>query len=407
MVDQYESQINSNDSKNSNDSNSSNNLNKSNVERSFNREDLLKNVSRVVVKVGTSSIIDDDGIKSGFFKRITEQVKHLMDSGIQVIIVSSGAIGVGLGILGIEAKPHEIPIRQAAAAVGQSELMHVWADAFEKHNLKVAQILLSYDFYSDRVKYLNLRNSIMTILSYGVVPIINENDSTCTNEIETLFGDNDRLSAMVSSKIEADLMIILSDVEGLYDRNPKFYCGANRIPIVWEITPEIESYGGDPSGTRGTGGMRTKLEAAKICEKSGCHMVIAHNEVPDVLIRLVNGEDIGTIFPAHEKRAKNKSRWLLLSKSEGTIHVDRGAMDALVSGIGLLPSGIYSVSGNFERGDIVRIECGGAVFAKGITDYSSAELDLIKGAQTNEIESILGHKNYDHVIRKENLAIYD
>ncbi len=389
------------------ETNQSDKQNKQQTDKLFDRTELLKDVSRIVIKVGTSSIIDDKGIRHNFFKRITKQVKQLIDDGKEVIIVSSGAIGVGLDIMGIAAKPHEIPIRQAAAAVGQSSLMHIWGDAFAEHDIKVAQILLSYDFYSDRVKYLNLRNSISSILSYGVVPIINENDSTCTNELETLFGDNDRLSAMVASKIEADLLIILSDVAGLYDKNPKQFCNATRIPVVWEVTPEIEAYGGDPSGKRGTGGMKTKLKAAKICEKSGCHMAIAHNEAHNVLIRVMRGDDIGTFFPAHEKHANNKSRWILLSKSEGTVQVDRGAMDALVSGIGLLPSGIKAVSGSFGRGDIVNIECGGAVFAKGITDYSSEELDLIKGAQTSEIESILGHKNYDNVIRKDNLAIYE
>lgn len=377
-------------------------------EDKYNRKILFENVSRIVIKIGTTSITDDNGIRLEFLERITEQIKRLIADGKEIIIVSSGAIGVGLQVLGIEAKPHEIPMRQAAAAAGQSELMRYWSDAFKKHGIKVAQILLSYDFYSDRVKYLNLRNSITTLLSYGVVPIINENDCTCTNEIETIFGDNDKLSALIASKIEADILIILSDVDGLYDKNPKFHCNANRIALVPEITPEIEAYGGDPTSARGTGGMRTKINAAKICEKSGCHMVIAHNKTHDVLNKIIHGEDIGTFFPAHEKYVgSNKSRWLLLSKAEGTLSIDRGAMNALVSGRGLLPSGIQAVTGQFDRGDIIRIECGGAVFAKGITDYSSEDLQLIKGVHTHEIDKILGHKNYDNVVRKENIAMFD
>ena len=371
------------------------------------RKKLFRSVSRLVIKVGTTSITTDTGINEKFLDDLTGQIEKLIARGIEVIIVTSGAIGVGLQVLGIDAKPREIPIRQAAAAAGQSELMRYWADAFRKHNIKTAQILLSYDFYSDRVKYLNLRNSITTLLSFGVVPVINENDCTCTNEIETIFGDNDRLSAMVASKTEGDLLIILSDIDGLYDKNPKTHPDACLIPFVPEITPEIESFGGDPTSTKGVGGMKTKIAAAKICGTAGCHMMIVNHSVPDILTRIMAGEEIGTLFYAAGTHPENnRSRWLVLSRAEGTISIDRGAMDAVVSGRGLLPSGIRAVSGSFRRGDIVRIECGGAVFAKGITDYDMEELDKIKGCHTNDIEKILGHKDYDNAVRKENIALF-
>lgn len=373
------------------------------------REDLFQNVSRVVIKIGTTSIMkEESSVDTAFLDRIAAQTAALLKDGKEVILVTSGAIGVGLNLLGIPTKPREIPIRQAAAAVGQGELMRYWSEAFQKHDIKTAQILLSYDFYSDRVKYLNLRNSIGALLGYGVVPIINENDSTCTNEIDTVFGDNDRLSAMVASKIEADLLIILSDIDGLYDKNPKLHDDAELIPFVEKITPEIEKYGGDPTSTKGVGGMRTKIIAAKIAEKSGCHMIIANSQIENVITRLVAGEEIGTLFYAEaEEASNNKIRWVLLSKSSGTITVDRGAMNALMTTSGLLPKGIVAVSGDFERGDIIDIECGGAVFAKGITDYDAEEIQKIKGVHTDDIEKILGHKDYDNVIRKENLALLD
>lgn len=373
------------------------------------RKDLFRDVSRVVIKIGTTSIMKgESSVDTSFLDSVAAQTAALLKDGKEVILVTSGAIGVGLNLLGIPTKPREIPIRQAAAAAGQGELMRYWSEAFQKYNIKTAQILLSYDFYSDRVKYLNLRNSIGTLLGYGVVPIINENDSTCTNEIDTVFGDNDRLSAMVASKIEADLLILLSDIDGLYTKNPKLHGDAELIPFVEKITPEIEKYGGDPTSTKGVGGMRTKLIAAKIAAKSGCHMIIANSQVENVITRLVAGEEIGTLFYAEaEEASNNKIRWVLLSKSSGTITVDRGAMGALMKTSGLLPKGIVAVSGDFERGDIVDIECGGAVFAKGITDYDAAEIQKIKGVHTDDIEKILGHKDYDNVIRKENLALLD
>jgi len=373
------------------------------------RKELFKDVSRLVIKIGTTSIMKNESVvDTDFLDSIASQTADLLKQGKEVIIVTSGAIGVGLNLLGIPTKPREIPIRQAAAAVGQGELMRYWSEAFQKYDVKAAQILLSYDFYSDRVKYLNLRNSIVTLLGYGVIPIINENDSTCTNEIDTVFGDNDRLSAMIASKIEADLLILLSDIDGLYDKNPKLHADAKLIPFIEEITPEVEAYGGDPTSSKGVGGMRTKIIAAKIAEKSGCHMIIANSDIDSVISKLVAGEEIGTLFYANgEHVSENKNRWILLSKPAGVISVDRGAMKALMATGGLLPKGILSATGDFERGDVVLIECGGAVFAKGITEYTVDEVQRIKGVHTNEIEIILGHKDYDNVIRKENIAVLD
>jgi len=371
-----------------------------------NRKELFNDVNKIVIKVGTSSINTEDGkLNRQFMDSMAEQVSKLHEAGKKIIIVSSGAIGIGIDILDFDNRPKEIPVRQACAAVGQGLLMQEWGNSFAKHNLKVAQILLTYASFSNRLTYLNLRNSISTLLSYGVIPIINENDSTCVNEIEATFGDNDKLSAMVASKIEADLLIILSDINGLYDKNPKRNKDAKLISLVEEITAEIESYGGNPTSMKGVGGMRTKIEAAKICHMSGCYLIIANSGVDNVVTKVLDGGDIGTLFLANQEVYKNRIRWILLSKTCGSIEVDAGAKDAILSSMSLLPSGVISIHGDFDRGGIVEIVCQGKVFAKGITDYTSEELEQVKGKHTDMIADILGYKNYNHVIKKENIGI--
>jgi glutamate 5-kinase len=371
-----------------------------------NRKELFKDVNRIVVKIGTSSINTEDGkLNRDFMENMAAQVAELHEIGKKVILVSSGAIGIGIDILDFDSRPKEIPVRQACAAVGQSVLMQEWCNSFAKHNLKVAQILLTYESFSNRLTYLNLRNSISTLLSYGVIPIINENDSTSVNEIEATFGDNDKLSAMVASKMEADLLIILSDIDGLYDKNPKRNHDATLLSLVEEITPEIESYGGSPTSMKGVGGMRTKIEAAKICYMSGCYMIITNSAAENVVTKVLSGEDIGTLFLANQEVHKNRIRWILLSKSCGSIEVDTGAREAILNSMSLLPSGVTKVNGEFDRGEIVEIICEGKVFAKGITDYTSDELEQVKGQHTDLIVDILGYKNYNHVMKKENIGI--
>ena len=370
------------------------------------RKKILNGVNRIVVKIGTAAINRrDGGLDHAFMDAIASQISRLHDQGKQVILVSSGAIGIGIDVLHLDRRPREIPVRQAAAAAGQSILMQEWSRAFAKYHLDVAQILLTYEPFSNRLTYLNLRNSISTLLGYGIIPVINENDSTCVHEIEATFGDNDKLSAMVASGIEADILIMLSDVDGLYDKNPKRNHDARLLDIVERITPEIESYGGSPTNMKGVGGMRTKIEAAKICYMSGCYMVIANSGIDDVILRILDGETIGTLFLADQEVHKNRIRWIILAKSSGVVVVDSGARDAIMSKRGLLPSGIIDVTGDFDRGDIIELRCEGEVFAKGITDYTSAELKKIKGKHTDMIADILGYKNYNHVVRRENIGL--
>ncbi len=370
------------------------------------RKELFRDIKRIVLKIGTSSLTNEDG---SFNRRLTEyiaaQVARLGKHGKTVIIVSSGAIGIGVEELKMPSRPREIPLRQAAAAVGQNILMQEWMAAFNKHDLKVAQILLTYEAFSNRMTYLNLRNSISALLEAGVIPIINENDPICVHEIEATFGDNDKLSAMVASKVEAELLILLSDIDGLYNKNPKKNEDAQLISTIEKITPEIESYGGSPTSMKGVGGMRTKIEAARIACMAGCHMVIANSAVDNVVMRIMRGENIGTLFLARDGKYRNRTRWIILSKASGKLIVDKGAEKAIKKSMGLLPSGIIEVAGMFDRGDIIDIESEGRVFAKGITDYTSSELNKIKGKHSDMIEGILGYKNYDEVVRKTNIGL--
>ncbi len=370
------------------------------------RKEIFRDVKRIVLKIGTSSLTNEDG---SFNRRLTEDiaapVAKLRKLGKTVIIVSSGAIGIGVEELKMPSRPREIPMRQAAAAVGQNILMQEWMIAFNKHDLKVAQILLTYEAFSNRMTYLNLRNSISALLDFGVIPIVNENDPLCVHEIEATFGDNDKLSAMVASKVEAELLVLLSDIDGLYNKNPRKNEDAQLISTIEKITPEIESYGGSPTSMKGVGGMRTKIEAAKIASMSGCHMVIANSAIDDVVIKIMDGENIGTLFLARDGKYKNRTRWIILSKASGKLIVDKGAQDAIIQKRGLLPSGIIEVAGMFDRGDIIEIESDGSVFAKGITDYTSSELNKLKGKHSDMIEKILGYKNYDEVVRKMNIGL--
>ena len=369
------------------------------------RKGYLKGTHRVVIKVGTTSITKGGpGASTEFMDSVAKQVKELKDKGIEVLIVTSGAIGIGLSTMNAKSRSREIPIRQAAASIGQSVLMQKWNDSFQKFGISVAQILLTYDFYSDREKYLNLRNAIQTLLEYKVVPIFNENDVICVKEIDAMFGDNDTLSAMVSIKMDADLLIILSDVDGLYDKNPKLFKDAKLIPMVKEITDEIKASAGDTTSKVGTGGMRTKIRAAEICHESGCNMIIASSDVNNVIERTVAGEEIGTIFIA-ERKEKRKSSWIRTAYASGSIEVDEGAKNALSKHVSLLAIGIKAVTGRFDRGDVVDITCNGKIIAKGTPDYDSDDKAKIKGLHSDKMHEVLGHKNYDNVIRSENIVL--
>jgi len=365
----------------------------------------LKNIKQIVVKVGTSVVAKPDGtLNKNYMKQVAQQVSKLTKQGKSVTLVSSGAVVSGAKKFGLSEMPRDIPGRQAAAAVGQSILMEAWRTAFRTYGLQVAQILLTYEAFSNRRTYINLRNSMTILGEHGIIPIINENDPISVHEIESTFGDNDKLSALVAANTDTSLLILLTDVNGLYTRNPR-HKDAELIPEVDEITNAIEKMGGEPGSWRTKGGMKSKIEAAKIAARSNCAMIIANAREKNVITRILQGEEIGTLFKPAQSYYSNKERWILYSISNGKIVIDQGAKAALLNGKSLLPSGILDVEGEFEAGSIISITHEGQEMGKGVVDYSSEELKKIKGKQTNDIEEILGYKNYDNAVRSENIAL--
>lgn len=328
---------------------------------------------RIVVKIGTSLLTEKlCGLRTEFISHIAKQISELKKKGHEFIIVTSGAIGAGCTELGIK-KSREIETRQALAAVGQSAVMGAYHDAFSKYNVKVAQILLTYEDFSNRKRYLNLRNALNKLLELGVIPIINENDPISVDEIGATFGDNDKLSALVTSKVNADLLVMLSDIDGLYDKNPKTNRDAKLIRRVSEITRDIERAAGKSGSAFSIGGMVTKIKAAKMALDSGCDMVICNGRKKDVLEKAILGRE-GTLFISKE-RLSNKERWVKFSKAKGKIIIDKGAEKALNDNKSLLSVGVIKVEGNFNKNDVIEIND----IAKGIVDYSSDELSNIKG----------------------------
>lgn len=366
------------------------------------RENLSK-AERIIIKIGTSILTDKEGnIDKDYIKNIAGQISSLVDRDKEILIVTSGAIGSGKNELGIKERVRDVKLRQATAAVGQSLIMNDYYTAFKKYNKKVAQILLSYQSFFDRKTYLNLRKSVETLLKLSVIPVINENDVLATDEIDETFGDNDKLSALVASKIEADLLIMLTDTGGLYTKDPKKFKDAKIVSKIKSINKEIESYCGKTSSLLCKGGMKTKIEAAKITVDAGCTLVIANGKEKNILEKIIDGKEIGTIFLPKEK-LESKKRWILHAPVEGSIIVDEGAKKAMLKGKNLLPAGVLDIKGNFNIQDVVEVICNKDVFAKGIVDYSSEDLKRLKGKKGKEIKKY----GYSHinVFKHENLVI--
>jgi len=370
------------------------------------RKSLLSHVRRVVIKIGTAVVSNGEGLDIPQIEKITRDVSSLIDRGFEVVMVSSGAVAAGKRDLGIVGRPPSIPLKQAAAAIGQSRLMRAYKDAFRACGHKVAQVLLTRDDLANRRRYLNARNTLMTLLEYGVIPIINENDTVVVDEIR--FGDNDNLSAMVTNLAEANLLAILSDVDGLYDSDPRMHPAARRISEVERINEEIEAMAGGSGSLAGTGGMATKIKAAKRATLYGAGVVILNGRAPGALKSFFAGEEVGTYFLPGRDRMAAKKHWIAFTKKpRGKIFVDEGGKRALVEGgKSLLPSGINGVEGGFDRGDAVRLcDRDGNEFAKGVINYSLMELLQIMGKKTSEIEKILGYKYGDEVVHRDNLVL--
>jgi glutamate 5-kinase len=360
-------------------------------------------IRRVVIKVGTNTLCTKGGtLDFKYIDDLARQVVELGKKNIQSIIVTSGAIGSGRSELELNRRQTDIAEKQACAAVGQTTVMLAYRDAFRKYGKSVGQILLTYGAFSDRARYLNLRETIDELFRMGVVPVVNENDVISTDEIEESFGDNDKLSALVASKIDADLLMMLTDVDGLYDRNPMTDWHAKLISTIDEITKDIERIAGVKKDSRSVGGMKTKITAAKIAMQSGCYMVIANGRLENVVLRIVKGEKVGTLFTP-KRRYSNRERWILFASPRGKIFVDTGAERALREGKSLLAVGIDDVEGGFEEGDVVRI--GG--FAKGISNFSADDIRKIRKTCGAGKRTGVKRTNNRAVVSNDSIVILD
>ena len=361
-------------------------------------------VKRIVVKVGTNLLTDENGINEERIKGICSQLADLKNMGYQVILVSSGAIGMGAKVLKHTNPVVHIPLRQAFAAIGNPMLMSAYQRELDKYNIIAAQVLITKSVLNNRKSYVNLRSSVSTLLALGTIPIFNENDVVSTAEIGNVFGDNDRMSAMVASKIEADLLILLTDIDGIYTANPKKDKDATLIRTIDKITPEIMSYAKGKGSAFSTGGMKTKLYAAEIAQDGGCATIIASGYENNAIVRIVKGEEIGTlILPS--KRLSARERWIMDAAVNGTIVVDDGAKNALLCNKSLLPSGILEVKGNFNEKEVVLVtDKVGSGLLKAVTNFSASDLRALAGHKSSEIDAILGKGKRDVVFRPEDTS---
>lgn len=363
----------------------------------------FSNAKRVVIKIGTSTLSTDSGVNTEYIRTLAKQVRWLVSTDRQVLIVSSGAIGMGAKQLKMEGPVKDMKLRQACAATGQPLLMHEYHKAFSAQGLTVSQVLLTAEVLDKRKTYLNLQNAIESLLRLGTIPIINENDCISTAEIGTAFGDNDKLSALVASKIDADLLIMLTDIDGLYDKHPHKHEDAKPIRVVEKITDDIVKAAGAKGSTHSTGGMKTKLKAASITAPAGCRMVLAHGKEPNVIQKIIEGADIGTLFLADERSLSNRARWILHSKAEGTIIIDQGALAAIRKKKSLLPSGIKNIEGTFSVGSVVLLND----VAKAVVSLSSDELDQLAGHHSDKIRELLGPDRRDVVAIPDDIVFLE
>lgn len=370
----------------------------------------LPKINTLVIKIGSSIIAGNDDINKQFLSELGLVISNLKKDIHDIIIVSSGAIAAGFKHLGFLTKPRDIIDKQACAAVGQAKLIQYYEVAFKEYLLTVGQILITKDDFANRKRYLNARSTIKRLLDLGVVPVINENDTVVTNELKYVetFGDNDNLSAMVSGLVEADLLLILSDVEGLFDRNPAKHKYAALIKEVRYVNEDILNTAGDSVSGVGTGGMKTKLIAAQKALDAGCYVGIINGKNPQNIVSFIKGEEVGTFFSHIEDPKKRKKFWIAYAANpKGELIIDSGAVTAIIEqNRSLLPSGIVEVNGKFGIGDIIKVmDMSGNEIARGKTRYSSSDLKKIAGSRTDKIAEILGYKISDEVIHKDDLVI--
>ena len=367
---------------------------------------LLREARRVVVKIGSALLVDDEsgGIRRKWLDGLADDVAMLRARGAEVLVVSSGAIAVGRRHLGLVKRTLRLEEKQAAAATGQIRLAHAWQDALARHGITVAQILLTPDDTEARRRHLNARATIAQLLRLDAVPVINENDSVATEEIR--FGDNDRLAARVAQMVSADTLVLLSDIDGLYTADPRKRADAARIPVVTEVTAEIEAMGGEAATGYSSGGMVTKLAAAKIALAAGCRMAIAFGKKPRPLQALDEGAPATWFLPSATPLSARK-RWIAGHVAPaGTIRIDDGAVAALGRGKSLLPAGVTGVEGSFERGDLAAVGARHAhEVARGLSAYGATEMARIAGRRSAEIAAALGYRGRDEIIHRDDLVM--
>ncbi|HOG91222.1 MAG TPA: glutamate 5-kinase [Smithella sp.] len=370
------------------------------------RQEIIAHTKKILVKIGSAVLTGDDGLDLKVIDSIVQDMSDLKNQGYALVLVTSGAIVSGKHRMKIAEKLKSIPEKQAAAAIGQGRLMRVYSKSFEGNGHYVAQILLTLADLTDRRRYLNIRNTLSTLLEWGAIPIINENDTVAVDEIK--FGDNDNLAAMIANIIEADLFINLTSTAGLYDGNPSVNKKAKLIPVVSEFSKEIEAAATSDTSSAGTGGMKSKIQAAKKVTAIGIPCIIAPGKKEKVLTDIMAGKEIGTLFLPMADRLNSKKYWIAFTlRPRGKLVIDDGAKKALLEkGKSLLPSGVIEVEGNFDQGDpVICVDQDGTILAKGLVNYNTEEIHKIKGLKTKQIYQVLGHKDYDEIIHRDNMAV--
>lgn len=366
----------------------------------------MKKEKRIVIKIGTSTLTKGTKkIDRKVMLGLVQQIAEAYEDGHHIIIVSSGAGAAGREVLNEPKQIRDMPFKQMLASVGQPYLMQKWGELFALFNIPIGQVLLTRSDFSNRQRYLNARDTLQALMHHRVIPIINENDTVATDEIKV--GDNDNLSALVSNLIAADLLILLTDQMGLYTADPRFNPEAKLISKVEQIDDSILSLAGGSGSKLGTGGMITKLQAAQLAMQSGTSTVIASSSVKGVLMKILQGEPLGTFFQAHADSKESRKRWLLSEKPTGTIFLDAGAVErVLKKGASLLPAGISRVENTFDRGAIIRLATQeGKVIGMGIANYSSQEIEQLKGRQTDQIEERLGYTYGGEIVHRDNMSL--
>ncbi len=370
------------------------------------RRDVVAGAQTVVIKVGTNVLAGPTGhLDRHRIESLADQLHRVRESGRKVVLVTSGAIGAGVGKLGLGKRPTDLAHLQACAAVGQSALMQLYQECLTRYGIHTAQILLTADDFENRVRYLNARNTISTLFEYGALPIINENDTVSVAEIK--FGDNDHLAAMVTNLLLAPLLVLLTNVDGLYSDDPRTNPDAQLLPTVPNIDSSVTGLAAATKSALGTGGMESKLKAARLVTVAGEAVIMANGSLDGILDRVFAGEPVGTLFLPHGEGVSSRKRWFGLTvRPKGILWLDHGARKAVSEGKSLLPIGVTEVDGEFEKGDVVSLCAdGGSEVARGLTNYSAAEARRIRGLNTDHIPAVLGSLPYAELVHRDNLVL--